>query len=74
MKLPNKVVCYEGSLLSKFPLVLRQLEAGEITPVELFNAIKQQLIDVADFVDILDCLFALGKVNFTTDGRLKYVI
>lgn len=75
MKLPNKVIRYNESILSKFPLVLQSLESGDLSAVELFNAVKDSLGDVSDFMDIVISLYALGKIDFNEKTRrLSYVV
>ena len=75
MKLPNKAIRYNESVLSKFPIVLRALEKGDLSAVDLFHTVKSSMEDVSDFMDILDCLFALGKIDFTENTRrLSYVV
>ncbi|MCL2555416.1 MAG: hypothetical protein FWE03_00155 [Firmicutes bacterium] len=73
MKLPNKVIHYNDSVISKFPAVLKALQKQALSPIALFNTMRTQLDDVSDFTDILVCLFALNKIDFTDDGRLTYV-
>jgi hypothetical protein len=74
MKLPNKVIRYRESVISKIPPVLNELENGEKSAAQLFTAVKDKMEDVSDFVDILDCLFALGKIAYDeTTRRLSYV-
>lgn len=77
MLLPNKIVPYEKSVIVYFPLVLKELKKhGVIPPLALFNKVrKKKLSDVVVFVDVLDCLFALGKVELDEEkGVLKYVV
>ena len=74
MKFPNKIISYKESVLSRFPLVLDILENNDYSIGELFNVVKAHMEDVIDFIDILDCLFALGKVKLNEQTRrLNYV-
>ncbi len=74
MKLPNKVICYNESIISKFPVVLTILKVKECSIYQLFNQIKNQIEDVNELIDILDGLFALGKIEIREDtGRIYYV-
>jgi hypothetical protein len=74
MNLPSKSVSYEESVLSKFPLVLRAMSEKEISPLALYYEVENGFIDIAEFVDALDCLFALGKIILDADkGVLRRV-
>lgn len=74
MKLPNKVICYNESIISKLPVVLTILKVKECSIYQLFNQIKNQIEDVNELIDILDGLFALGKIEIREDtGRIYYV-
>lgn len=74
MRLPSKVTNYKKSILSKFPLVLQKLEEKEKSPLDLYRSITNKFDGITEFIDVVDCLFALGKISFTEDGeRLTYV-
>ena len=70
MNLPNKSVSYEESVISKFPLVLRAIPSGGISPLDLYNAVQDSLLDIAEFTEVLDCLFVLGKIKLDTEKGL----
>ncbi|HEL0614688.1 TPA: hypothetical protein TVN69_000929 [Streptococcus equi subsp. zooepidemicus] len=72
MKFPNKVISYKESAISKFPYVLKQLEGSDLTAVELYKKVKNKVEDVREFLDILDCLYALNKIELV-EGVLHYV-
>ena len=59
MRLPSKVTPYRKSTLSKFPVVLSVLREQDMSPIDLFVKVKGRGIDMADFVEILDCLYML---------------
>ena len=69
MKFPNKVTPYRKSVLSKIPLVLNILEKECKTPVELYKKVKNKVENVAEFIQIIDCLFALNKIEIV-NGRI----
>lgn len=74
MKLPNKVTSYDDSILSKLPIVLSSLSVLEaVEPTELYLRLKKNLEDIAEYVEVLDCCFALGRVVLDEDGKLTYV-
>ena len=75
MKLPNKVIKYNESILSKLTPLLSLLEKKSYTTIELYKAFKNNVDDVSDFLDILDCLFALKKISYNeVTGRISYVV
>lgn len=74
MRLPNKVISYNGSIISKFPVILTTLQERDYSVMELYEKIKASL-DIEDFIDALDSLFALGKIEINDDTRrICYVI
>lgn len=75
MKYPNKAILYNESVISKFSSILTLLSRGSMSATELYLAVKTQIEDVADFVDALDCLYALGKIELNSQTRrLSYVV
>ena len=65
MLLPNKLFSFDESILSKFPLVVSGL----------YLKVKNRIVSVNDYIEILDCLFALGKIDYDDkEGVLKYVV
>lgn len=72
MKFPNKVISYKESSISKFPYVLKQLEDSDLTAAELYKKVKSKVEDVREFLDILDCLYVLNKIELV-EGVLYYV-
>lgn len=72
MKFPNKVTPYQASILAKFPMVLVFLEQQDMKPGDLYK--KTKVTDVGEFLEILDCLYALGKIELNREGSaLHYV-
>lgn len=74
MRLPNKINSYSESIISKFPVFLNALEQGDIPVSVLYETVRRQTDDVGVFLEILDCLYALGKIEFNKETRsLHYV-
>ena len=73
MKLPSKVTPYKDSILAKFPVVLATLQECDMTPSELNNKVKRSISTAAELVEILDCLYVLGKVELLYGEVLHYV-
>ena len=63
MRLPSKVTPYRKSVLAKFPAVIKVLQQGDIRPGDLYQKVKRG-VDMADFIEILDALYLLEKVDF----------
>ena len=60
---PNKFVTYKKSILSKFPIFLSLLSISDLSVGDLYNKTKSQIENAQEFMDILDCLCLLGKVE-----------
>ena len=74
MKFPSKVTSYQESIMSKFSVVLSYLEKENIKPSLLYKKIRTKVSDPGEFVEILDCLFALGKIEMVGEEKeLHYV-
>lgn len=74
MRLPSKVTPFRRSILFKFPVVIKVLQQGDIRPGDLFQRVKRNGIDMADFIEILDGLYLLGRIDFLPGkGVLHYV-
>ena len=74
MRLPNKLYSYEESTLSKFPIVLRALRDSDSGVTELYERIKTSVPDVSEYKEILDSLYALGKIDIDDkEAVLRYV-
>ena len=74
MKLPNKVITYKESTISKFPSVLSCLIEQDMSPALLYKKVKSKVEDIGEYIDILDCLYALGKIELIEHlGVLHYV-
>lgn len=63
MKFPSKVTPYKESIIAKFPLVLAKLENKDLSPSDLYKSVKNHVTDIREFMDILDCLYALRKIE-----------
>ena len=66
MLLPNKTISYNESVLMLFPLILHTIEdSPEISVRDLYNSIKAHCNSVIQFTQSMDCLFALGRIDFS---------
>lgn len=74
MRLPSRVTPYRSSTFAKFPVILSALREWDMPPRVLYNQTKSKTFTVADFIEVLDCLYLLGKVEFIKEkGVLHYV-
>lgn len=74
MLLPNKLCSYNESVLSKLPDTLRVLEKGPISVLALYNTVSRHVSGIVEYMDVLDCLYALQKVEYDDKkGVLMYV-
>lgn len=75
MKFPNKVTSYEESILSKLCPILNELAQKDMLVYEVYSATKDNYEDSSVFIDCLDCLFALNKIEFLSNLEvLHYVV
>lgn len=74
MRLPNKVNSFNGSVISRFPVVLNVLEQGDTSPSTLYDSVIKTVGDISEFIEILDCLYALGKIEFNAETRLLHYV
>lgn len=73
MRLPSKVTNYRKSIFCKFPVVLMELDNGNMGPDLLFEKTGKKFSGVNEFIDTLDCLYALGMIELNEEGELTYV-
>lgn len=71
MNLPDKVTCYNESVISLFPEILKIVRHKQITANELYSIIKVK--NIVDFIDALETLYALRKLDMK-NGVLYYVV
>lgn len=71
MMLPNKTIAYNNSVISKFSLILELLKNQKsIKAGLLYKSLKKDFSSIHVFVQTLDCLFALGKINFNENEEI----
>ena len=69
MLLPNKLFSYNESVSSHFPRVLSILNQP-LSVKELYLRVMPIISDPIEFIQLLDCLYALGKIDFNETGDL----
>ncbi|MDR0630502.1 MAG: hypothetical protein LBF70_00470 [Holosporales bacterium] len=70
--MPNKVTPFEKSVLVKFPLLLKEIKTGDISTIELFKRLKPKIGSIAEYLEVLDCLFALKKIELTEKSEVLH--
>jgi hypothetical protein len=65
MLLPSKVTPFKKSVLTKYLLLLKEIKAEDISAIELFKKVKPKIGSIAEYLEVLDCLFALKKIELT---------
>ena len=74
MLFPDKLFTYSESVISKFPAVLDVIKIQPIKVKDLYVAMNKEVSVTAEFMDVLDCLYALGKIDYDTKEEvLRYV-
>lgn len=75
MKLPNKVISFSESVLSKYVPILNEIQNNDIGVITLFHKTKSCYNSFEEYIDVLDCLFAMKKIEYIAEkGVLHYVI
>lgn len=75
MRLPSKITSYSESVISKFPPVLTALQDADTGVLALYESTMNHFSSIEEFLDTLDCLFALHKVIYDADREvLCYVV
>ena len=74
MRFPSKVTPYRNSTLSKFPVVLKTLKERDLSPNELYTKVKNRGISMADYIEILDCLYILGRIEFVPGKEVLHYV
>jgi hypothetical protein len=69
MLLPNKLFSYNQSVLSKLPAFLTALDKPTNLK-DLYQNIQCATMSPMEFMEVLDCLYALNKIDIDNEGRL----
>lgn len=63
MLLPNKMISYSDSVISKFSVVLTELQKKSQNIHELYKKHKKEFESIQNYIEVLNCLFALNKIQ-----------
>jgi hypothetical protein len=72
MLLPNKITPFKESILAKFPLLLEEIKTEDVSVMKLFKKVKSEFNSIADYLEALDCLFALRKIELTEQAEVLH--
>lgn len=64
MFLPNKTIPYPDSVIARFPIILDALKNNVQNIHSLYKKNKKNFINIQNYIETLDCLFALNKIEF----------
>ena len=70
MKLPSKITSYSESVLSKFSPILSTLQNGDTGVFALYETTIKHFNSIEEFLDTLDCLFALQKIRYDAEREV----
>ncbi len=70
MLFPDKLSTFEESVISKFTLVLDIIKEKPVAVIDLYNVVNKKMTGMVEFIEVLDCLYALGKIEFDQEGIL----
>ena len=74
MKFPNKLYSYSESTISKFIPIIEILETSDETVITLYQKVKKHFNNIEDFIETLDCLYILNKIELSKKEELHYVV
>lgn len=75
MKLPSKITSYSESVISKFLPILVVLQNNQMGVFALYEATAKHFNNIEEFIDTLDCLFALQRIKYDAEHEaLSYVV
>lgn len=75
MLFPNKLFSYNESILPKLLVVIKELKKKPLGVRELYQKVIRNMSGVNEYIDVLDCLYALHKIEYDEkEGVLHYVV
>lgn len=74
MRLPSKITPYDRSLIARFPILLKEIEKGNVTPSSLYMKTKKRFSGLGEFIQALECLYALGKIDWSQETEVLAIV
>ena len=73
MQLPNKITKYEESIFPTMTSILETIEKEPINIDQLYVKVRFKANGVQNFIDALDSLYPLKKIDINEGGQIYYV-
>ena len=73
MRFPDKITSYKESVFRVLPLILDELSRSNMPPADLYELIADK-ISLLEYIEALDCLYALGKVDLVQSGEVLHYV
>ena len=73
MRFPDKITSYKESVFRVLPLILNEISISDMTPACLFERLKDKT-SLLEYIEALDCLYALGKVELVHEGKVLHYV
>jgi hypothetical protein len=74
MIVPDKITPYNDSIISKIPIVIKEVILCEKNLVSLWQEVQNKFIDINEFILTIDVAFALGIIEYLNDKQvINYV-
>lgn len=70
MKLPNKIINYHDSIIPNLILIMENLNNDGHDVQMLYDAVKNKISSVNEYIDALDILYVLNKIELKEDGMV----
>lgn len=75
MRFPNKITRYSDSVINKFVCILKIVSKERLSLYQLYCETRNKFPNIIDFIEALDCLFALNSISLVKkEGGNYYVV
>lgn len=74
MRFPSKIISYSESVISKFSLILSVLQIADTGTFALYEATMKHFSGPEEFLDTMDCLFALQRIGYDKEREVFYYV
>lgn len=68
MILPNKLIPFNKCVLAKVVCILKEIEEGKKSCIDLFAKVRHQFEDINEYILALDVLYVLEKIEVDEKG------
>ncbi|MBP1682644.1 MAG: hypothetical protein H6Q27_207 [Ignavibacteriaceae bacterium] len=70
MILPNKLIRFQESIISKIAFILDEVSVEPQSNINLYVKVKNHFDDINQYILALDVLFVLGKIEFDEKAQV----